>query len=289
MKHLLWVATGIVAVILFCYFNNNFLSVSEYSISLKGANDFRIVHLSDLHGKQFGQNNSHLAKKIAKYKPDIIFFTGDLIDDDAKYNGGKNVDESIEFLTQLSSLCPVFYIYGNHEHRAGLSKQISSKLKNGGVHVLVNEIENIDINENRLAILGLDEGQASFKDQYKERKKGTYIYKDNSEYFKELEKHKGIKIVLSHFPENFSGDEGYSYDKYDFDLQLSGHAHGGQFRFPFFGGVYSPGQGIRPRYTCGIYGSGPYMVVSRGLGNSGFPLRLFNPPDIVVIDINKGE
>lgn len=287
----MWIAVAILLVILilyFCYYNNNHITVSKYSLEFKGINGLRIVQLSDLHGKQFGKDNIRLKEKIEALKPDMIVFTGDLIDDDAQFNGGKNVKESISFLLSLTSLCPVFYIYGNHEHRAGLAEHVSSSLERGGVHVLINSVEDILIGTDNLSILGLDEGQASSKSFYKERKKGNFVFADNSEYFRELDKHTGFKIVLSHFPENFNGD-GYCYKSYSFDLQLSGHAHGGQFRFPFFGGVYSPGQGIHPRFTCGVYGTHPKMIVSRGLGNSSFPLRLFNCPEIVVIDLKKGE
>ena len=66
---------------------------------------------------------------------------------------------------------------------------------------------------------------------------------------------------------------------------FSGHAHGGQFILPFIGGLFAPGQGILPKYYRGVYGEKSKLIVSRGLGNSGFPLRLFNRPDLVVVDI----
>lgn len=282
----MWRAVAVILVSLavcwfFCRYNNNHLSVSRYKLAVKEGRSFRIIHLSDLHGKQFGKGNRKLRKRIEELAPDLIAFTGDLIDDDMY-----NVPETVDFLSGLTELCPVVYIFGNHEHRCNMDEEIGGRLKAAGVYVLENSVADISIKGNRLAILGLDEGLATDKKLYRERKEGKFIYPDNSCYFDELSSHEGIKIVLSHFPENFDSKDGYKYKNYDFDFQLSGHAHGGQFRLPFIGGVFSPGQGINPRFYQGIHGSGPYMVVSRGLGNSRFPLRLFNCPEIVVVDVN---
>lgn len=136
--------------------------------------------------------------------------------------------------------------------------------------------------------MGLDENQADFKD-YKARKKGTFKYKDMKPYFDKLDKLDGYKIVLSHFPENFEKVEENHYAQYDFDLQLSGHAHGGQFILPFIGPIYSPGQGLFPKYAVGSFGDRPKLIISRGLGNAEFPLRLFNHPEINVIHLEKNR
>ena len=73
------------------------------------------------------------------------------------------------------------------------------------------------------------------------------------------------------------------------DLVLSGHAHGGQVRLPGIGGLFAPGQGILPRLTSGVHARGETrLVVSRGLGNSSFPLRVFNPPEIVTVTLRAG-
>ena len=89
---------------------------------------------------------------------------------------------------------------------------------------------------------------------------------------------------------NFEGIKELNYSQYDFDLQLSGHAHGGQWIMPFIGPLFSPGQGVLPKYARGTFGERPKLIVSRGLGNSEFPLRLFNHPEIIVVNIeqNKG-
>ena len=88
-------------------------------------------------------------------------------------------------------------------------------------------------------------------------------------------------ILLSHRPEAFE-----DYVSSGFDLVFTGHAHGGQFRFPGIGGIFAPGQGLLPEYDAGEFRSGrTTMIVSRGVGNSIMPLRIGNPPEVVVLDI----
>lgn len=275
------IAIGLITMICsFCYYSNSYVMTTCYKITLNVKSSFRIIHLSDLHSKQYGKCNGRLYRKIQALHPDIIVFTGDLIDDTSK-----NMEITLDFMGTLADICPVYYIFGNHEHRTEHLEHIAHRLESAGIHVLQNEIERTRVKGNKVAILGLDENQAS-KKNYRERRKGTFIYDDNSAYFRELETCEGIKIVLSHYPENFDSEKGYSYKRYNYDVQFSGHAHGGQFRLPFFGGVFSPGQGIHPKYYYGIHGDRPFMIISRGLGNSGFPLRLFNNPHIIVADID---
>ena len=191
----------------------------------------------------------------------------------------------LEYARQLIKIAPVYYITGNHERRLDNFNELMKELQAAGFNVLLNECIECDY----CTILGLDENQADFSD-YKARKNGTFIYKDMSRYFEELEKSDKFKLVLSHFPENFEGIKELNYSQYDFDLQLSGHAHGGQWIMPFIGPLFSPGQGVLPKYARGTFGERPKLIVSRGLGNSEFPLRLFNHPEIIVVNIeqNKG-
>lgn len=269
----------IVSILIFFYYENNILHINKLKVKLNVENPFKIIHLSDIHSKEFGIDNKNLIKKIKKLKPDLIVITGDLINTD-----GKNIEKMITLLKKLDSIAKVYYILGNHEHRLKGLNEIINRLKDLKISVLINEIDSIVIKGNKINILGLDENQASRED-YKKRKKGVYEYKDYSNLFNKLELEDGIKIVLSHYPENFSLIGEMSYKNYDFDLMLSGHAHGGQFRFPFIGGLYAPGQGILPKYTGGLYKEKNTLIVSRGLGPSRFPLRLFNRPEIISIYI----
>ena len=236
-----------------------------------------MVQLSDLHSKP-AKNVLNTVKELT---PDIIFITGDYINDHEK-----NKEKMLSYGKELVKTAPVFYITGNHERRLENFDELMSKLKGIGFTVLLDETDDIIINGNKINILGLDENQAGF-DDYKARKNGTFKYKDESLLFKELSEKSGYKVVLSHYPENFMAVSENDYSQYDFDIQLSGHAHGGQFILPLIGPVFSPGQGIMPKYAKGSFGERPKLIISRGIGNAEFPFRLFNHPEINVIDIKS--
>ncbi|MCH5321599.1 MAG: metallophosphoesterase [Eubacterium sp.] len=273
---MIWLAVTVVIVLflIFCYYQNNKIDVTEYEIKSELVDsDLKIVHLSDFHSKPF----KSVLEKTKELNPDIICITGDYINDK-----GKNKEKMLSYGKELVDIAPVFYITGNHERRLDDFTELMKELKEIGFHVLLNEIADTE----NITILGLDENQADFSD-YKARKKGTFKYKDMSEHFNELEKSDKFKLVLCHFPENFEGVKEVNYSRYDFDLQLSGHAHGGQWIMPFAGPLFSPGQGILPKYARGTFGDRPRLIISRGLGNAEFPLRLFNHPEIIIINIKK--
>lgn len=268
----------IIAIGVFLYLQNNIIDITKYNLKYDKADEpIRIVQLSDLHSKPFKK----VLKKIDEIKPDIIFITGDYINDREK-----NKKKMLKYAKALVARAKVYYITGNHERRLGNFDELMDELSKVGFIVLLNRVSVYYDKGFEIDFLGLDENQANF-DDYKARKKGTFEYKDMSPYFKQLDELGGYKIVLSHYPENFEGVKEMNYSQYDFDLQLSGHAHGGQFCLPFIGPVYSPGQGLKPKYAKGSFGNRPKLIVSRGLGNAEFPFRLFNHPEINVINITK--
>ncbi len=268
----------IIAIGVFLYLQNNIIDITKYNLKYDKADEpIRIVQLSDLHSKPFKK----VLKKIDEIKPDIICITGDYINDREK-----NKKKMLKYAKALVARAKVYYITGNHERRLKNFDELMNELAEVGFIVLLNRVSIYNDKGFEIDFLGLDENQANF-DDYKARKKGTFEYKDMSPYFKQLNELGGYKIVLSHFPENFEGVKEMNYSQYDFDLQLSGHAHGGQFCLPFIGPVYSPGQGLKPKYAKGSFGNRPKLIVSRGLGNAEFPFRLFNHPEINVINITK--
>lgn len=268
----------IIAIGVFLYLQNNIIDITKYNLKYDKADEpIRIVQLSDLHSKPFKK----VLKKIDEIKPDIICITGDYINDREK-----NKKKMLKYAKALVARAKVYYITGNHERRLENFDELMDELAEVGFIVLLNRVSIYNDKGFEIDFLGLDENQANF-DDYKARKKGTFEYKDMSPYFKQLNELGGYKIVLSHFPENFEGVKEMNYSQYDFDLQLSGHAHGGQFCLPFIGPVYSPGQGLKPKYAKGSFGNRPKLIVSRGLGNAEFPFRLFNHPEINVINITK--
>ena len=279
MEYILITAIALIVlagIIMFLYLQNNIIDITQYNIKSNDYGSLKIVQLSDLHSKPFDK----VLKKTQELNPDIICITGDYINDRCK-----NKEKMLNFGKELVKIAKVYYITGNHERRLENFESIMQELSDIGFIVLLNRVSVFNDKGFNVSILGLDENQADF-DDYKARKNGTFVYKDMSPYFAELEKNSGFKIILSHFPENFENVKEMNYSQYDFDLQLSGHAHGGQFCLPFIGPVFSPGQGLFPKYAKGSFGDRPKLIVSRGLGNAEFPFRLFNHPEINVININ---
>lgn len=267
-------------IIMFCYYENNVFDITKFKISANVNNKIRIVHLSDLHSKEFGKGNKRLKNIILKQKPNIVVTTGDMIDSNLR-----KMDEIINFLAELNKVVYVVYIPGNNEMRTEKINEILYKINLNEVIVLDNKIKEININNNKIFILGLVENRIDEGESFYEKANSRYFYNKSNLLFNELESKNGIKIILSHYPENFAAIGEESYNKYNFNIMFSGHAHGGQFILPFIGGLFAPGQGILPKYYRGIHGEKNKLIISRGLGNSGFPLRLFNRPEVIVVDI----
>ena len=278
MKYVVLIIIFLILISIFLYLENNLIDVTRYLIKSQSIKSrVKIVHLSDLHSKPFKK----ALERTRSLKPDIIVITGDYIDDKAK-----NKQKMLNYAENLCEIAPVYYITGNHERRLESFDELMNELENSGFNVLLNEYTTFNVGDNEISILGLDENIADF-DDYKARRRGDFEYPDMEQYFREFERSRGFRIVLSHCPENFEGVEQLNYSNYDFDLQLSGHAHGGQFILPIIGPVYSPGQGIHPKYARGSFGERPKLIVSRGLGNAEFPFRLFNHPEINVITLSR--
>ena len=279
-KKLLYFFIGLAILISFFYYQNNVIVTTEYSYSSKkipeNFNGFKIVQLSDLHGKSFGKNQKHLINKVKIAKPNLIVFTGDLIDA-INYNE----ENSLLLMGKLVQIAPVYYVTGNHEWKSGKYNSLEAELKKTGVHVMRNAYKEIVNGKDKIFLLGIDD--PTNKDRlYSEQ---LITEKRISNLNKEINNGSDIKILLSHRPELLS-----SYSKYNINLAFTGHAHGGQFRIPFAGGLIAPNQGFFPKYTSGEYTkNNTTMIVNRGLGNSIIPIRIFNQPEIVVLTFKKED
>ncbi|MCC8023147.1 MAG: metallophosphoesterase [Clostridiales bacterium] len=275
-KHILLGAAALGGGAAFAYDQNRRVVTTHYRVETRHAvQESTILHLSDLHSTRMGG----LADRAAAIAPDLIAITGDLIND-----RGRNIDGMLKLCRDLTAICPVYYVPGNHEHRLESFERLMYQISDTGVSVLRDESESLFLHEMPVHILGLDEDQASFED-YQARKAGTYQYRDYTETFAAFSKKPGFRLVLSHYPENFRTIGACSYEQYDFDLMLAGHAHGGQVLLPLGGPLFSPSQGVFPKYARGRHGTRPALIVSRGIGNSEFPLRVFNHPQLVVIHL----
>ena len=228
---------------------------------------YRIAHVADLHNTEIGKNNQLLLAQIAVEQPDRIAITGDLID---SYHQKREV--ALDFASEAVKIAPCDFVTGNHEHRME-RKELQSflnELSARGVNVLRNEAIHIYQGDEQFRILGVD-CQAGKT----EILTGLMRSRPAGE----------LNILLSHKPHYAE-----HYREAGVDLVLCGHAHGGQFRLPLIGAVYAPGQGMLPKYTAGMYRLGnTVMSVSRGLGNSSFPLRIGNPPSLDVITLLPKE
>src|SRR5699024_8496828 len=211
-----------------------------------------------------------IIKKVKQEKPDLIFITGDIIDH-------RRYDEipSLALARQLVKLAPVYFITGNHEARADQLENLFSSLQNMGVHILRDEVVEIKIKEHSIQLTGLDD--PAFILDHLDLDRTLFMTDKLQGLNKPITQANQLKILLSHRPEHLS-----LYAAYGYDLIFSGHAHGGQIRLPFIGGLFSPNQGFLPRLTAGRHtDKQSTMFISRGLGNSVFPFRIFNRPEII--------
>lgn len=257
--------------IFFCV-QNNAIETTEYTIQSNNIpttfEEYKIVQLSDLHSKWFGQQQKKLIKEVEKKNPDLIVFTGDLVD-------SKKYDEqaSLSLMEQLVAIAPVYFVTGNHEWWSGKYSSLEEQLRAVGVHVLRNESEVIERNGEEIVLIGIDDPAAFSREE--ESIERLQEVMDNSK------SNDTYTILLAHRPEWFS-----AYAEYEIDLIFSGHAHGGQVRLPFIGGLVAPNQGFLPTYDAGMFlNNDSTMIVNRGLGNSIIPLRIFNRPEIVVVTL----
>ncbi|MEF7655087.1 MULTISPECIES: metallophosphoesterase [Bacillus] len=276
MKRIILFIAIIVGFSVFLYVQNNLISITEVNIksskipsTFKG---FKILQISDLHNKKFGNNQETLIQKVKDENPDVIVITGDLIDSksyDAKV--------SMELIRELVMEYPIYFVTGNHEKWSGKYNDLEKELKKHHVIVLRNEHVTIHKGKQKINLLGIDDPAfvAGNRDE-------GNIVKDEILKAKFEMKPNTYNVLLSHRPEFLA-----EYANEKIDLVLSGHAHGGQVRLPFIGGLVAPNQGLFPTYTAGLYEKqNTSMVVSRGLGNSIIPQRIFNRPELVVVQLN---
>lgn len=244
----------------------------QYHVSGKGhLNNFKIVFLSDLHNAEYGKNQVRLVKMIDKAAPDVIFFGGDIADEKSDEGPVKRL------LVALENQYPMYYITGNHEYWMNNTAQVHQMFRDYGVEVLIDSTTIIHTNKGLISLVGLDD-----PDHEMGHSDRTSI-RNSIEATYQTSLMAGYKTLLSHRPEHID-----TYVNYDFDLILSGHAHGGQVRIPWLlNGLYCPNQGFFPKYAGGHYRiKGTDFIVSRGLSFRKKLPRMMNPPEVVVITID---
>jgi predicted MPP superfamily phosphohydrolase len=248
----------------------------------KGIN-IKLAVVSDLHARPY----KSVLDAVKTMNPDAILLPGDIVEIATEYMDDRNKN-GLDFLREAASVAPTYYCYGNHEiyyshAKSGKSKTPDKRLSADylerirafGVHVINDALEIIvapsKISDG-LTVGGLVCGR--------DMDPSLNMNDPDLDFLTSYGKESGFKILLCHYPHYF---EKYLKNT-DFDLVLSGHAHGGQIRLPSIGGIIAPEQGLFPEYDAGVFSeNNTTMVVSRGLGNSIVPVRINNSPEVVVV------
>lgn len=254
------------------------IDITKISIEARripdGFKNTKILHISDLHNARFGNGQKVIIETVRGLNPDYIFITGDLID--RKY---RKIRNAIDLIKGIKTIAPIYYVTGNHEWESKETGRVLwENLHESGVNILHDQIVNLKRNGQSIQLMGID-------DPYCLNQKKNAVYdRASSEFFlirlRELlkKKKKGCLFLLSHRPEFI-----HFYAKAGIDVVFSGHAHGGQIRVPGIGGVLAPHQGFFPKYAEGmVKENNTLMIISRGLGNSTFPIRINNHPELIL-------
>lgn len=251
---------------------------------------FKFIFISDLHGKIYGKENTTLIQLINKSNPDCILIGGDMMvgGENPKYEFGyspisaKSVDISVDLISKLSKKYTIIHALGNHEEKlhSELWRKYTEALKEFNVKLIDNDVYRfINDDEEQIDIYGLSLGR-EFYPKFKRKELDVRNITD-----KIGTKGENYSILMAHSPVYFS-----AYSKWGADLTLSGHLHGGIMRLPFVGGVIGPDFFILPKYSGGLYKeNNKNMIVSCGVGMHTVNLRIFNPPELTLVELRFGE
>lgn len=273
------VAIVLLALIIWTAWGNAALELNTYTISsdrLPVAFDgYRIAHVSDLHNTEMGKDNEKLLTILREADPDIIAITGDVID-----SRNTDIDMALQFTKAAMEIAPCYYVTGNHEARVSEYDELKEGMIELGVVVLEDGRIKLEQAGETISLLGAND--PSFQTDYLFGDSETVMLSKLQDIINEEDTY---TILLSHRPELFE-----VYKESKVDLVLSGHAHGGQFRIPFVGGLVAPNQGLFPKYDAGLYTEeNTNMIVSKGIGNSILPFRFNNRPEVILIELEHKD
>jgi len=273
------VAAFLLALVIWIVWGNTALELNYYTVSSDrlpdGFDGYRIAHVSDLHNTEMGKENEKLLTMLREAAPDMIAITGDLID-----CRRTDIEVALRFTEAAMEIAPCYYVTGNHEARISGYDELKERLMEQGVIVLEDQRIELEQSGEKIALLGVNDlgfqADSLYDDSETVMKRKLQVLSQDED---------GFTILLSHRPELFE-----NYVDSNMNLVLSGHAHGGQFRLPFVGGVLVPNQGWFPEYDAGLFAEETTtMIVSRGIGNSAFPFRFNNRPEVILIELESGR
>ena len=253
---------GGIATLSYLYFDLHSIAVKRYTIVISKLpiefQGFTILHLTDLHSKEYGDAQRHLIELINRQQFDVVAITGDLVD-----KSNPSMEPAIALVKGLQSK-PIFFVPGNHEWWTNY--QIKSPLEDLGVHILENGQFKYNIGNSHILIMGVDD---------------PYLGRDQLNMALAGVSDSVPKVLLAHAPNIFS-----KAVEANVDLVLVGHTHGGQVRLPLVGAVVAPGQGLFPEIDYGQFTSGSTnMIINGGLGESVLPIRFYNRPEILLVTL----
>ena len=273
------IALAILLIILMIWtiWGNTALELNKHTIESnkipKAFDGYKIAQVSDFHNAEIGEENERLLAMIEAAEPDIIAITGDMID-----SRRTNIETALDFAEKAVKLAPCYYVNGNHELRVLEYEELKKGLLELGVVVLENESTKTNIKNQEITVIGISDPSLEANELWSVEAEVV-----NDHLGELIKADDNYKLVLSHRPELLE-----IYCEAGADLVLTGHAHGGQIRLPFVGGVIAPHQGFFPEYDGGLYiKEETNMIVSRGIGNSLFPVRFNNRPEVVLIELQE--
>ncbi len=257
---------------------DNSLEITECELFFEnlpdGLDGFRIAHISDLHSEA----PQEIFSEIKSLSPDMIAVTGDMIhDDERSFNG------VLRLFKDLSKVAPIYMVSGNHDLWNTRFDEFLQGARSENVHFIDDTLTEISYGGAKFALFGIRDPFGKATD---------IINKSLEKSFSLLPEYDGFKVLLFHRANLFPRllEKG-------FDLILSGHMHGGQFRIKGLGGLMPPKSSlidsreiIFPKYTEGVYtGGGTTMLVNRGIGNPMIIPRLYNRPELGIVTLKKAE
>ena len=290
--------------------------VREYKLrSDKIRYPVKIVFIADLHEKSYRKDNEKLVRKIRECEPDVILVGGDLIVSGQVFKAGERKEKhsdqdvthdakwmknSLSLMQRLTEICPVWFVQGNHELRMEYYEELSSfnrifieEMEKAGVHFLRNG--SVDPFRDRhggissgIVLQGL-ELPMKF---YRKFRRTRLSPEELTALIGEADR-KAYTVLLAHIPVYFP-----QYAQWGSDLCLCGHVHGGLMRMPFIGGVMGTRPNLFPRYSGGQYfyravtGKEEHissMILTCGLGMHTLPIRIFNPGEVSVIELQPAK
>lgn len=274
------ICMAILVCVWFMLYDTNRFVIREHTFQDKRIKKkVRAVMLADLHNKEFGKNNEHLLEAIRLAKPDLILIAGDIL----TAKPGAKPDVAIHFIKELARDYPIYYGNGNHEHRLKLypekygdmGKRYEEALEAQNVQPMVNS--HVELKEWGITVFGSEIDRFYYRRFKVQHMEPDYLESILGQPVKDT-----YNILLAHNPDYFP-----QYVSWGADLVCSGHVHGGMVRIPFVGkGVVSPNVKLFPKYDGGKFTKeNTTMLLSRGLGTHTIPVRLFNPGELLIINL----